>query len=79
MVRIREEYDANRAENAMQVSNFPTDVAKFGVYCDMCGEQFFVDEATFENVSHALREGFDNPFVCEDCREELGEAAYFER
>lgn len=79
MVRIREEYDANRMENAMLVSHFPTDKTQFEVYCDMCGEQFFVDEITFEKVSHAIREGFDNPFVCEDCREELGETAYFER
>lgn len=76
MVRLREEYDANRAENAMQVSNFPTETAKFEVYCDMCGERFFVDEATFSKVNRALSNGFDNPFVCDDCSEELGEAAY---
>lgn len=44
----------------------------------MCGEVFFVDEVTFEKVSHAFREGFDNPFVCDDCRNELDEPAYSE-
>jgi len=34
---------------------------------------------TFEKVSHTLREGFDNPFLCENCRDELGEFAYSER
>ena len=79
MTRLREEYDANQAENAMLVSDYPTENAQFGVYCDMCGEQFFVDEITFERVNHAILEGFDNPFVCEGCRDELGESAYFER
>jgi len=79
MIRIKEEFDANRAENAMQISDYPTEKAQFGVYCDMCGEQFFVDEITFEKVNHAVREGFDNPFICDDCRDELGELAYSER
>jgi hypothetical protein len=42
----------------------------------MCGEVYFVDEYTFEKVNDALREGFDNPFVCADCRDEFDEAAY---
>ena len=76
MVRLREEFDADRAENAAQVSEYPTEKAGFEVFCDMCGEVYFVDEITFDKVSQALREGFDNPFVCDDCRDELGESAY---
>jgi predicted SprT family Zn-dependent metalloprotease len=79
MMRLREEFDADRTETSMQVSGYPTEKARFEVYCDMCGEQFFVDEATSEKISHAIREGFDNPFVCEDCRGEMDELAYSER
>ncbi len=76
MVKVKEELDAGRAEKAMQASKNPTERNQFDVYCDMCGEAFYVDEITFEKVSTALREGYDNPFVCDDCRDELGERAY---
>jgi len=76
MVKVKEELDANRAEAAMQATRYPTDRNQFDVYCDMCGEVFFVNEMTFEKISAALREGFDNPFICDDCRNELGETAY---
>ena len=76
MVKVKEELDANRAETAMQATRHPTDRHEFDVYCDMCGEVFFVDEITFEKISLALREGFDNPFICDDCQDELGETAY---
>jgi hypothetical protein len=75
-VKVKAELDANRAETAMQAARYPTEKNQYDVYCDMCGEVFFVDEITFEKVSAALREGFDNPFVCDDCRDELGEIAY---
>ena len=73
MMKIREELDENRAETAMQATRNPTDRNKFDVYCDMCGEVFFVNEMTFEKISDALREGFENPFICDDCREEQEE------
>ena len=76
MVKVKEELDADRAENAMQASRHPTEGKQLDVYCDMCGEVFFVNELTFEKISAALREGFENPFVCNDCRDELGESAY---
>lgn len=79
MIRLREEYDASRTENAMEISSFPTEKNQYEVFCDMCGEVYFVDELTFEKVGHALREGFDNPFVCDECRGEADEAAYSER
>ena len=73
---VKEELDANWAETAMQATKNPSERNQFEVYCDMCGEVFFVNEITFEKVSAALREGFDNPFICDDCRDELGEVAY---
>jgi hypothetical protein len=76
MVKVKAELDANRAETAMHSSRHPTEKNLYDVYCDMCGEVFFVDELTFEKVSAALREGFDNPFICDDCRDELGEEPY---
>lgn len=78
MIRLREEYDASLAEKAMEASSYPTDKQQHEVFCDMCGEVFFVDELTGEKVRRALSEGFDNPFVCEDCGD-AGDAAYYER
>ena len=78
MMRLREEFDENLAEAAIHVSDYPTEKAQFEVYCNMCGEAFFVDEILFEKVSEALREGFDNPFVCNDCYGEFDELAYSE-
>ena len=76
MVKVKEELDENRAEAAMQAAKYPTEKNQYDVFCDMCGEIFYVDEITFEKISAALREGFENPFVCDDCRDELGERAY---
>jgi hypothetical protein len=73
---VKVELDANRAETAMQATDYPTERNQYDVYCDMCGEVFFVDEITFEIISDAFREGFDNPFVCDDCRDEPGEISY---
>jgi hypothetical protein len=75
-VRLRAEIDANQAESRRHITNFPTDENQFEVYCDMCGEVYFVDEIIFDQVAKALREGFENPFVCDDCRGELDELAY---
>ena len=79
MVKFRKEFDANRAEKRMEATDHPTEKNQFEVYCDMCGEMFFVDEIMFEKVNDAIREGFDNPFVCANCRDELDELAYSER
>lgn len=76
MVKIREELDANRAETARQETTYPTDRNNYEAYCDMCGEVFFVDELMYEKVRQSLDEGFDNPFLCTDCRDELGDEAY---
>ncbi|MBS1792294.1 MAG: hypothetical protein JSS81_00490 [Acidobacteria bacterium] len=73
MVRLKGEFDANRAERAARATAYPTDNNQFEVYCDLCGEVFFVNELIFEKVNDALREGFENPFVCEDCRDGAGE------
>jgi len=76
MVRFRKEIDADRTESRMQITNYPTNENQFEAYCDMCGEVFFVDEIIFDQIAKALREGFENPFVCDDCRGELDELAY---
>ncbi len=78
MVRIREELDANRMESRMQTTNYPTKENRYEVYCDMCGEVFFADEIIFDRVAQAIREGFENPFICDDCRSESDALAYYQ-
>ena len=46
------------------------------VRCGMCSEGFYVDEVTFNNVSRAIQEGLDNPFLCDACEAECDELAY---
>jgi hypothetical protein len=39
--------------------------------CGTCGEFFFVDDTTYEHASDAIESGFENPFCCEECEEEI--------
>jgi len=71
MLRFREEIDADRTESRMRATNYPTVENQSEVYCEMCGEVYFVDEIISDRVAHAIRKGFDNPFVCDLCRDEL--------
>ncbi len=77
MLRYRKESDSDRAEKLMQATNFPTKENLYELYCDLCGENFFVNEILFDRVTRAIRAGFENPFVCDDCRRESDEEAYF--
>jgi hypothetical protein len=55
---------------------YRTALNRFELNCGMCGGVYFVDQATAERVHEAVRQGFDNPFRCEDCEEEYDEMAY---
>jgi len=76
-MKVREEFDEHRTETAMQATNYPTEKNKHGLYCSICGKQFFVNEIIFEKVNNAIREGFDNSIVCDDCQNDLDERAYY--
>lgn len=49
---------------------------QFGIRCSMCGDLYYVDEATFARIAEVVETGLDNPFLCEDCETEYDELAY---
>jgi hypothetical protein len=57
-------------------TSYETPVNRFGVRCGMCGDLYYVNEATLAGIDTAVAAGLDNPFMCDDCREETDELAY---
>ena len=57
-------------------TRFRTEENPYELRCGTCGEVYFVGLETLESVNTAAREGLDNPFLCEDCKEEYDELAY---
>ena len=49
---------------------------QFGIRCGMCGDLYYVDEATKARIAAAVETGLDNPFRCEDCETEYDDLAY---
>ena len=78
MNALRSFYDADRTENFKQPTPFQTERNQHEVYCGECGEMFFVDDISFENISRAIENTLENPFVCEDCRSMYEEMEYSE-
>jgi hypothetical protein len=58
------------------VTNYKTAANQFSLRCGICNALFYVNETTFRNVSKAIEEGIDNPFVCEYCDEEYEELSH---
>jgi hypothetical protein len=44
--------------------------------CGFCGDPYYVDEITFEQAMHAMDEGIDNPFCCDECEAEYEEISH---
>ncbi|HKS28675.1 MAG TPA: hypothetical protein VJS44_12690 [Pyrinomonadaceae bacterium] len=55
---------------------YRTEANHVEISCGMCGNLFFVDKSTADSVREAIKQGLDNPFRCEDCKEEYDELAY---
>lgn len=57
-------------------TKFKTEQNKYEMRCGVCDELFYVDETTCDRVRRAIEfDPTDNPFRCDDCEEEYGEAA----
>ena len=75
MQGIKEEFDADRKENYVSITDFITGQNKYEFSCGKCGKIFFADKPTFENINRAVEQGLDNSFLCENCRRRDEEAA----
>ena len=47
MQGIKEEFDANRKENYVSITDFITEQNKYEFSCGKCGKIFFADKPTF--------------------------------
>ena len=76
MERLRVYYDADRSEQIIRPTRFKTQQNANEIYCDMCGDGFFIDDVSFEEINKIIEETTENPFICEDCTEEYEELAH---
>lgn len=76
MQQLRAERDADRLEFRFSATRFPVDDNQHPVICVTCGETFYVDKQMHESTARLIAEGLDNPFECDDCRDEMEELAH---
>ena len=78
-IRLREEFDADRIEDFIPITDYVTDQNKYEITCGTCFKTLYADQETSEGLSRAIEEGLDNPFLCNDCEQELAVEAYDRR
>jgi hypothetical protein len=70
---LNPEEQTNLVEGPTKLKKGPN---KLELVCGFCHEVYYVDETTFNNAMHAMEEGIDNPFSCEDCEAEYEELSH---
>jgi hypothetical protein len=73
MHKRREQFDRDRFEAVPRYSDAPTSVDRYDVNCSSCNQTLYVSRDVYEQVVNAVEKGLDNPFICDDCRDELSE------
>ncbi len=76
---LRAEIDGDLSENYVSITDYKTNLNHHQINCVDCAKVFYADTATYEGIVRAIEQGLDNPFICEDCRQEYDELAYAER
>jgi hypothetical protein len=69
----REQYDIDRTEARPIYSSFPTSVNRYNLNCSSCHRSLYVSKEIYEQTVNSIQEGLDNPFMCDDCRDEFAE------
>jgi hypothetical protein len=77
--RLRKEIDGDLNENLVGVTDYKTEQNRFEISCSSCFKTFYADEQIYESIKRSLEQALDNPFLCDDCRQEYEEMAYGER
>jgi hypothetical protein len=73
---MRSYYDADYKDNLPVPTTHITEQNQNELYCSMCGENVFVNEMIFDEVTKMIEETSENPFLCAECVEEVEESAY---
>ena len=68
MQGTRSERDADLIGNNIGITAYKTRLNSHAAPCGVCNEIFYFDDSAFESLECAIREGGDNPFMCDDCR-----------
>jgi hypothetical protein len=75
--RLREEFDADTIRDTKKASKFETAFATHKVICSECAGKWFVDDELFLQVLSAFDvDPANNPFICEECAEEIDEFSH---
>ena len=71
-VRLREEFETD-LERSVTITDYATEKNRFEIDCRSCRKTLFADETALSEYNHAMEQGFDSPFVCDDCLREESE------
>ena len=77
--QLREEIDGDRIENYIGITDFKTDQNLYEINCRECNKTFYADSSTSDDIYGAIKQGLDNPFLCDDCQVDYEESAYEDR
>ena len=73
--RLKEQIDADLAENYASVTYFMNSRNKYEINCGECNRILYADKETAERITRSIKRGIDNPFLCNDCEQEFDEFA----
>jgi hypothetical protein len=76
MHTTRVQFDPDLNYERGNYTKFPTRLNPFNVYCGSCHGSFYVDKDFYEQTVHAMEEGIDSPFLCDDCQDELDDSRH---
>lgn len=76
---LKEELDADLAENYGNVTYYINDQNKYEINCGACNKTLYADKDTSERIYRSIRQGLESPFLCDDCQWEYDELAYADR
>lgn len=74
-MQTREQFDADRFGGRERASTVPSADQAFPAICNTCGDTWYVSQSGSEEINRAVERGLENPFLCDDCREEYEELA----
>jgi hypothetical protein len=69
MQRVREEFDADRFDKRERAASAPDGEMRFPVVCGVCGDTVYASKEVAEKTTRTVRQGLDNPFVCDKCEQ----------
>lgn len=77
--KVKEEIDADLMENYVSITDNTTSRNTYKIKCGECNRTLYADKETAETFYRAIRQGWDNPFLCDYCRRDYEELAYESR